>query len=465
VDIRDHGAVADDATDCTAAIASAIASCADVGGGRVLIPAGSWFTGAIHLRSNVELHLAEGATLRFSSDPLRYLPPVFVRWGGRECYNYSPLIYAHNCQNIAITGRGRILGQGEAWWSWDEQEPRSSAALHQMVLQGVPVEQRVFGNQQHPLRPSLIMTIGCVNVLLDGFTIAEGGPQWSIHVAYSHNVIIRGLTINAPDGPNNDGIDIDSSCEVLIEDCELRTADDCIALKSGMNEDGWRVGKATENVVVRRIRATSGHGGITIGSEMSGGVRNVFVHDCHYDGPTAGIRMKAARGRGGVVENIFVRDITMGHIRGDAIQMTTEYPTFVRPDGRAPTFRNIHLANVTCQSAHIAVRMIGLPEVPFQDISLSNVTISAVEGMHCSSVSEVYLTNVTITPRTGPAMSMKDSQDVHIHGLGSARDGCVFLDLRGRQTRNIRIHGDHSDQIRPAVVLGIDVPRDAIVHE
>ena len=464
-DIRDYGAVPDATTDCTAAIAKTIKACSRAGGGRVLVPPGTWLTGCIHLKSNIELHLADGATIRFSDEPKHYLPAVFVRWSGLECYNYSPFIYARDCDNIAITGRGLLVGQGRTWWSWQKREQRMHAKLHQMVMDGVPVKQRLFASEDQPLRPQFILPINCNNVLLEDFTICDGGPQWSVQLAYCHNAIIRNLRIVAPDGPNNDGIAIDSCRNVLIEDCDLHTHDDCIVLKSGLNEEGQRLGRPTENVVIRRIRATAGHGGVTIGSDMSGGVRNVFVHDCHLDGPEVGIRMKAARGRGGVVENIHVQDITMGAIAGDAIQLTTEYPTFVLSSGKPPTFRNIHISRVTCRQAKTAVRMVGLTDSVLREITLSDVTISADEGLQCAAARDIRLVNVRITPRLGPVLSLKDSQDVMIDGLNTVPQGSVFLDLRGRQTRNIRLCGDTPDHVRPTVVLGLDVPKDAIVHE
>src|SRR2546423_3083248 len=210
VDIRAHGAVGDARSDCTAAIASAIAACAKAGGGRVLIPAGKWLTGPIHVRSNIDLHLHEGAIVRFSADAKQYLPPVFVRWGGVECFNYSPLIYARDCENIAITGRGLLLGQGKAWWGWEKHQARCRAKQYEMVLQDVPVDQRIFGSVELPLRPQFLHPINCTNVLLEDFTIAEAGPCWTLHLAYCRNVLVRRVKINAPDGPNTDGIDIDS---------------------------------------------------------------------------------------------------------------------------------------------------------------------------------------------------------------------------------------------------------------
>lgn len=465
VDIRDHCAVGDGRIDCTVAIANAIEACAKAGGGRVLVPAGEWFTGPIHLKSNIELHLARGATVRFSSDPGQYLPAVFVRWGGQECYNYSPLIYARDCNNIAITGPGTLLGQGKPWWAWEKKQQQVRQKLTDMVIQGVAVEDRRFGSAELPLRPQFISPVNCTNVLLEDFTIGEAGPCWTIHLAYCENVTIRRLSITAPDGPMVDGIVIDSTRNVLVEDCALHTNGDAVALKSGMNEDGCRVGRATENVVLRRTRATAGTGGFSIGSEMSGGVRNVLVHDCHYDGLSAGIRVKAARGRGGVVENIFFRDITMGRIAGDAIQLTTEYPLFVAPNGKAPVFRNIELKNITCDHAITAARMVGLRDSALQEITLENVTIAADEGLQCTAATDLRLMNVRITPGSGPVLAISDSRDVLIEGLNNTDGASVFLDLRGRQTRDIRLRGTTNNHVRPAIVLGLDVPKDALMHE
>jgi polygalacturonase len=474
IDIRDHGAIGGAVeggeADCTAAIAAAIAACADAGGGRVLIPPGQWLTGAIHLRSNIELHLSKGASVRFSDDPNLYLPPVFVRWGGQECLNFSPFIYARDCDNIAVTGAGVLLGQGKSWWPWEKREQKVRKKLYQMVLDGVAAEERVFGCADMPLRPPLICPINCTNVLLEDFTVGEGGPQWTVHVAYCENVVVRRLRIIAPHGPSNDGIIIDSSRNVIVEDCDLHTAEDGVALKSGMNEDGRRVGKPTENVIVRRIRATHGRGGMAIGSDMSGGVRNVFVHDCHFDGPSAGIRFKAARGRGGVVEDVVVQDITMGRIAGAAIELATDYPSFLSPHGQPPAFRNIRIGNITCANAKTAVRMEGMADQMLRGITLENLKVNCDHGLSCAAASGVHLRNVSIIPRIGPVLSLKDSQEVLIDGLHNASPaGSVFLDLRGRQTRNIRLvssggENNHGGP-RPSVILGVDVPRDALVHE
>ena len=373
VNIRDYGAVGDGKTMNTRAFASAIAACAKAGGGRVLVPAGVWLTGPIHLKSNINLHLAKETEVRFSTRFEDYLPKVFTRWEGTEMENYSPLIYANNCTNIAITGDGVFNGQGKPWW---DKEMRKK--IH---------------------RPSFIQPINCRNVLLEGFSIGSG-PMWTIHPVYCENVIIRKVKVETS-GPNNDGINPDSCKNVLIEDCYISTGDDCISIKSGRDEDGWRVGRSCENIVIRHCRMKNGHGAVVIGSEMSGDVRNVFVRDCLFDGTERGIRIKSRRGRGGVVENIWFQDIKMGRIKNEAIRLNMLYGCGKAPASKKPPiFRNIHIRNVTCQQADTAVEIIGLPEKPIENITLENISISAEKGLSCTDIKGLKLINVAITTKS-----------------------------------------------------------------
>ncbi|MCX6908552.1 MAG: glycoside hydrolase family 28 protein, partial [Verrucomicrobia bacterium] len=301
-DVRDYGAVAGGETLNTKAIAAAIAACAKAGGGRVLVPAGVWLTGPVHLRSKVELHVTESAELRFSRNYSDYLPVVYMQRGGVRCFNYSPLIYACDCTDVAVTGPGTLNGQGDAWWDWKNKQP-GMKRLFEAGAKGVPVEQRVFGTEQDGVRPPFIQTIDCRNVLLEGFTLRDG-PSWNIHPVTCENLIVRKVSVIAK-GPNNDGIDPDSCKNVLIEDCLLDTGDDCICLKAGRDQDGWSVGRPCENILIRRCRTKRGHGGVVIGSEMSASVRNVFVHDCEFDGTERGVRIKSLPGRGGFIENVW----------------------------------------------------------------------------------------------------------------------------------------------------------------
>ncbi len=306
VDIRDFGAVGDGEKLCTEAFAKAIEACAREGGGRALVPKGIWLTGPIHLKSNIELHLAEDAEVRFSQRYEDYLPVVLIQRGGVQCYNYSPLIYAIDCNNIAVTGPGTLNGQGRVWWKFAKHQPGMSK-LFAAPAKGIPVEERVFGTVEDGVRPPFLQTFRCKNVLLEGFTIKES-PSWCIHPVYCENVIVRKLHVLTVGIPNGDGIDPDSCKNVLIEHCDFHNGDDCIVLKAGRDEEAWQINIPCENIVVRHCYMKTGHAGFGIGSEMSAGVRNVFVHDCHFEATKAGVRMKSLRGRGGIVENVWIKN-------------------------------------------------------------------------------------------------------------------------------------------------------------
>lgn len=416
--ITDFGALGDGATKNTAAINAAIAACANQGGGTVLVPAGRWLTGAVHLKSNVNLRLAEGADLVFSDDPQDYLPVVLTRWAGFECYNYSPLIYARDCENIAVTGPGRIVGNGRPWWSWAQrQEDTAKRMYREQVLPGKPVEDRVYGTPEDGLRPQLISPIHCRNVLLEGFTIAEPGPFWTIDLVYCDRVIVRKLRVLTQGGPNTDGLNVDSSRNVLIEHCFFNTGDDCICMKSGMNEDGWRVGRPTENVVVRYNLTAQGHGGAVFGSDTSGDIRNVYVHSCLFRGTDVGIRLKSTRGRGGVVEAITFENIRMTDVRREAIEITTAYSAWMgTTEGKAPVFRNLAFRGIDVEGARWAARLTGLPEAPLEDLRLQDVSIAAQEGVQVRLANGVELNGVTVRPETGPAFAWTECRKVSVDG-------------------------------------------------
>ena len=277
--IADFGAVPGGQVKNTAAFAGAIEACHQAGGGKVVVPAGKWLTGAIHLKSNVNLHMEKDAEIHFSDDPRDYLPVVFTRWAGFEVMNYSPLIYANGCRNIAVTGPGKLYGHGKNWWEWCKRLDEGGTIgpkLQAMAASNTPAGKRVFGSPELGLRPQFISPINCRDVLLEGFAIMGSGPFWTIHFVYCENVIARGLTVHSQGGPNGDGINLDSTRNALVEHCFLDTDDDAVAIKSGINEDGRRVGKPSENIVVRHCHSKGPRwGSISIGSDMSGGVRNV----------------------------------------------------------------------------------------------------------------------------------------------------------------------------------------------
>jgi polygalacturonase len=408
-DIRKEGAVSGGLTLCTQAIAAAVAACAKAGGGRVLVPAGVWLTGPVHLRSNVELHVAEGAELRFSQRFADYLPPVFMQRGGVRCYGFSPLIYAHRCTNIAVTGKGTLNGQGEVWWPWVKRQP-GMAKLFKAGAAGVPVEQRVFASEADGVRPPFVHPVACQNVLLEDFTI-NNGPSWNIHPVCCENVIVRGVSV-VTHGPNNDGIDPDSCRNVLVEACLLDTGDDCICLKAGRDEDGWAVGKPCENVVVRRCRTKRGHGGVVFGSEMSAGIRNVLVYDCDFDGTDIGLRFKSLPGRGGAVENIWCRDIRMVRIRNAAVHMTFRYWKPDSATGAQPRFRNFFISDVTCASAKRAVVIEGLPENRMENIAFENLRIAAKTGVAAAHVKGLRFKKVEVDVEDGETFTLNACEGV-----------------------------------------------------
>jgi hypothetical protein len=426
-DVTDFGAVADGATKNTDAFRRAVAAAVNAGGGTIRVPPGRWLTGPIHLESNLNLHLEEGAELLFSRDFADYLPPVFTRWEGLEVYNYSPLIYAKDCTNVAVTGRGKLDGQGQAWWPWKRTQREAAARLYELASAGTPVEDRVFG-VEGGLRPSFVQTVGCTNVLIEGVTLTNG-PMWTIHPVYSENVIVRDVKV-ITEGPNNDGCNPDSSRNVLIEDSFFSTGDDCVVIKSGLNEDGWRVGRPSENIVVRRLKGELGHGGVVIGSEMSGGVRNVYVTDSEFKGTDRGLRIKSMRGRGGVVENVFYENVRHRDIRLMVVELTTFYASStLEPKTRIPPLiRNVRIRNVVGYGAEKAMEIIGLPEAPIQDVIVENSEIKSKFGARCVDCEDVRYERVSLEPEQGVPFAFERARRVSVDGSCSASaPDCVAL--------------------------------------
>lgn len=407
-DITEYGAVGDGETDTSNAFAQAIEACSSAGGGRVLVPAGVFLTGPIHLKSNVELHVSGGATVLFTRDASKYLPAVFTRWEGMELMNYSPLIYAFEQENVAVTGSGTLDGNAneQYWWPWKgreeygwrQGEPEQSAArdrLQAMVEEGVPVEERRFGEGDY-LRPSFIQPYRCENVLVEGVTIVNS-PMWEIHPVLSTNVTVRGVHVDTH-GPNNDGCNPESCRDVLIEDCYFDTGDDCIALKSGRNNDGRRLATPVENVVIRNCTMKDGHGGVVIGSEISGGARNIFARDCEMSSPNLdrALRIKTNSVRGGIVEHIYMREIAVGQVADAAIRIN-----FMYEEGDAgpydPIVRHVEVRNLTCDRSERALYLRGYADSPITDVHLIDCRFQNVEEESTiEHVQDLVLENVFI---------------------------------------------------------------------
>ncbi|HVS53505.1 MAG TPA: glycoside hydrolase family 28 protein [Opitutaceae bacterium] len=400
--IADFGAKPDGTTDNTAAIAQAIAAASAAGGGRVVVRGGVFLTGAIHLLSNVELHVADGATLKFSPDPKKFLPLVRARFEGTEVMNYSPLIYAFQQENIAITGTGTLDGSAsnDTWWALGRRRGpgiQTSAQLVALAEKGTPVEQRVFG-EAGSLRPNFIVPYLCRNVLIADVHIVNS-PMWEINPVLCTNVTVRGVDIHSH-GPNNDGCDPDSSRDVLIEHCTFDTGDDCIAIKSGKDADGRRVGVPAENIVIRHCVMQDGHGGVVLGSENSGGIRNVFAEDCAMDSPNLQrvLRLKTNAGRGGVLENVFLRNCTVGRVSSAILTIDLVYGR-VTTGAFPPVVRNVLVENVTAQSAPRVLDIVGTTQSTIANVRIADSTFRGVEGADILTHSgDVALRNVTIEP-------------------------------------------------------------------
>ena len=387
--VTKYGAVADGTTDCTEAFRRAIEACNARGGGRVVAAGGVFFTGPIHLKSRVNLYVAKGATLRFSRDPNAYLPAVLTRFEGTELMNYSPFIYAYDAVDVAVTGQGTLDGQAsnEYWWGWkgskdhgwkpgDPEYRKARDRLLGMAEKGTPVEQRVFGAGDY-LRPNFIQPYRCRNVLIEGVTITNS-PMWEIHPVLCTNVTVRRVTISSH-GPNNDGCDPESCRDVLIERCIFDTGDDCIAIKSGRNADGRRINVPSENIIVRECEMRDGHGGVTVGSEISGGTRYVFVERCRMDSPRLdrALRLKNNAMRGGTLEHIYMRDVVVGELADAVLQVDYLYEEGANGPF-TPIVRDVELRRVTSRKSSYALYLRGLAKGIIDDVRIIDCRFEGV---------------------------------------------------------------------------------------
>ncbi len=432
--ITDFGAQTTEGFNNQKAIQATIDKCAAKGGGTVKIPAGQWETSYLKLKSNVHLLIEDGAVLFFSDNIDLYAVPTFTRWEGLECMNYHPLIYARDEQNIAITGKGRIDGNGEKWWDMARgKREETLTILYDQVQAGVAPEERncLAYEPMSYLRPSLIQTVNCKNVLVEGLEIGSG-PMWTVHFVYSENVIARNLKVITV-GMNNDGIIPDSSTKVLIDNCFFSTGDDCIVIKSGLNEDGWRVGKPSQRIIIKDCKTKHGHGGVVIGSEMSGGVNHVYAHNCDFGHTERGLRVKSMKGRGGLVEKLWFEDIKMDSIQNEAIKINMFYASSSiapRTDS-LPTFKNFYFDKISSSNSKYAVRMNGIEGHKIDSMFFSNMKMDGKYGIVANDLENCRFDDLLVRAESDEPVQIENGSNLTFSNSMFKSDNKTMIKLTG----------------------------------
>lgn len=492
--VLSYGAKNDSSKIATKSIAAAISAAYKKGGGTVYFPAGKYLTGPIHLKSNITIFIDAGAELHFSDNFDDYLPMVQSRYEGVDVTSFSPLFYAYKAENISIIGRGLINGHGKKWWDfvegYKEGQPRSRwqymfDSLNKNIL--LPDDPRQM--KRGFLRPPFIQPMYCKNVLIQGITIINS-PFWTVNPEFCENVTITGVTIYNPNSPNTDGINPESCKYVHISNCHISVGDDCITIKAGKDKPGRAKATPAENYTITNCTMLSGHGGVVIGSEMSGDVRKITISNCIFDGTDRGIRIKSARGRGGIVEEIRVDNIIMKNIKDQAIVLDMQYAkTEPEPASeRTPRFRNIHLSNITAQTNE-AIFINGLAEMPVEDITFNDIQFDAQTGATIKEAKNIEFHNVRITTKEGsaiiaenvsgltidnvktlnpitgkPAIDLNNVQDVFLYNCNPVKGTDVFLQLKGANTKEITIKGNNfKNALKPLVKEG-SVAENVIVE-
>jgi len=481
--ITRYGAAADGITLNTRAINAAIDACSKKGGGVVLVPQGYWLTGPIVLQSNVNLHIDRAATLQFTADKDQY-PIVAGNWEGHPAARCQSPISGTNLENIAVTGTGIIDGNGDEW-RWIARDRLTDSEWNKKVASGGVVTENgkmwfpseaslkgyrtkdasvlkpgmtlnSFADVRDFLRPNLLVLTSCKKVLLDGPSF-QNSPAWCLHTLLCENLTVHDIHVRNPwYAANGDGIDVESCKNVLLENSTFDAGDDGICIKSGRDEDGRRRGRPTENMIVRDNIVYRAHGGFVIGSEMSGGARNIFVYNCTFIGTDIGLRFKTVRGRGGMVEKIFIKNISMRNIVHQAIFLDMYYMTRspsiadiyagkakadIPPVTEAtPQFRDIHISNITCDGAEEGIFVRGLPEMSIKDIYLDNMVLKATKGAELAEAQNIHLSNIRLVTRnTDPVIYVENSHDLHFDHIGYNAGSALLFSINGDRSAGIRV--------------------------
>jgi len=490
------GAKADGITLNARPIQAAIEACSHNGGGTVLVPTGLWLSGPLVLRSHVNLHLAKGAVLQFSDNTADY-SLVETNWEGLDAIRAQSPIFATDVENIGITGDGIIDGAGQAWrpvkkskvtppeWNQliksggaldDKQETwyptagalKGSLATRPGVIAAGYDKAKAAAIREF-LRPNMISLVRCKRVLLDGVTF-QNSPAWCLHPLLSQHITVSNITVRNPwNAQNGDGIDVESCRYVLIENSAFDVGDDAICMKSGRDEEGRKRGVATEDVIVRNCTVYHGHGGFVVGSEMSGGVRNVFVSDCNFIGTDVGLRFKTTRGRGGVVEKIYVNNVRMSAIGGAAILFDMYYMardplTIFAGDGElladalpvteaTPQFKDFYIDGVVCKGAETAIFVRGLPEMSIRNIQLENISMQSRNGFVCTDGAGISLKNAALYSDARTVVDIQNSTGITLENI-SFKPADVFLRVTGNRSKDIRLSRTDTLKAKKAIELG-----------
>jgi polygalacturonase len=415
-----HGADASGNIKCTMIINNLIDSLAARGGGTLFFPSGTFLTGPIIMKSNITLYLDAGSTIKFSEDFDDYLPMVQSRWEDIRVKNFRSQIYAYRCENIAIRGDGHLDGQGKIWWDFlrkvnsGEKVDKKWQNVFERENANLLAKNAYISSKNNFLRPPMVATYECKNVLIEGVSFTNP-PFWTIMPAFTDNITITGLTIENPDNsPNTDGIDPSSCRNVHISNCHISVGDDCIVIKSGRDEDGREANSPTENITIDNCTMLKGHGGVVIGSEMSGGVRRVTISNCVFEGTDRGIRIKTTRGRGGVVEDIRVSNISMYNMVNEGILITLRYQPSreEKLSERTPAVNNIQLSGINIRGAERPIAVYGIEEKDVTQVSFNDFQIFSQKGIILENASGISFHDMKMEIAEGSPLDAKESKKI-----------------------------------------------------
>ena len=501
--ITNFGGIGDGVTLNTDAFAKAIEHLSQYGGGKLTVPSGVWFTGPIILKSNINLHLEDRAIILFSPDKDLY-PIVETSFEGLDTYRCQSPISGRNLENVAITGSGAIDGNGQYWRPLKKQKVTESQWKEATSRGGVfkrddywmPSAQYLEGENSSEmnvpshlktledfytlrdfLRPVMVSLVECRNIYLEG-VIFQNSPSWNLHPLMCENVIIDGVQVRNPSyAQNGDGLDLESCKNVIVVNSTFDVGDDGICIKSGKDEAGRKRARPCENIIVDNCTVFKGHGGFVVGSEMSGGVRNVSVSNCQFLGTDVGLRFKSRRGRGGVVENIYISKIGMFDIATEAVRFNLYYggksavesfedgdeaaqeEIIPSADETTPAFRNIYIKDVVCSEARRAMYFYGLPEQPIDNINIENMVIYSKYGAELMESSNISLKNARIYPQEGPALFLNNVDNIVVEGFESYTDIETAFNISGSRTRNVDITSPYDNS---KLKLAKNIKKDAV---